>query len=100
MRELLLGCTGFEWDDGNATRNWDRHEVSNGECEEVFFGAHVLVAPDAGHSQAEVRYYALGTTAVGRLLFVAFTVRGNRIRIISARPMGRQERSVYEWKQE
>ncbi len=34
---LLLGCMGFEWDDGSATKNWDRHHVSNSECEEVFF---------------------------------------------------------------
>lgn len=99
MRDLLLACTGFDWDDGNATKNWDRHQVSNGECEEVFFCERLLVAPDVGHSQTEVRYYGLGQTAAGRMLFVVFTVREGRIRVISARPMNRQERSVYERKQ-
>ena len=94
--EALRGCTGFEWDEGNATKNWQRHQVSQAECEEVFFGTPFLVAPDAGHSLSEARYYALGRTAGDRRLFVVLTVRGERVRVISARPMNRHEREVYE----
>ncbi len=35
--EQLLACTGFEWDDGNLLKNWEKHEVSAAECEQVFF---------------------------------------------------------------
>jgi len=91
----LRGCTGFDWDEGNATKNWVRHRVSRPECEEVFFLAP-LVLEDVGHSQDERRYLALGETAAGRHLFVAFTIRRDRIRVISARPMSRRERRAYE----
>jgi uncharacterized DUF497 family protein len=93
--EPLLGCTGFEWDAGNATKSWERHGVSNAECEEVFFLAP-LVVEDAGHSSVEGRFLALGRTVNGRRLLVVFTVRGERIRVISARPMSRRERRAYE----
>ncbi|HEY7554469.1 MAG TPA: BrnT family toxin [Candidatus Binatia bacterium] len=43
-----------------------------------------------------MRYVALGKTYGSRLLTLVFTVRTNRIRVISARPMSRNERQVYE----
>lgn len=92
------GCVTFEWDAGNSSKNWERHQVSNAECEEVFFRAPFIVALDSRHSQTESRYYGLGQTAAGRRLFVVFTVRGDRIRVISARSMSRHERSMYEQK--
>ena len=41
------------------------------------------------HSKAERRYYALGTTDMGRQLFAVFTIRGDLIRLNSARDMCR-----------
>jgi uncharacterized DUF497 family protein len=92
----LPACTGFEWDAGNAGKNQERHQVSDGECEQVFFQRPILIAPDAMHSRDEPRYAALGQTAAGRRLTIVFTVRGESIRVISARPMSRRERRVYE----
>ena len=86
---------GFEWDTGNITKNWDRHQVSSTECEEVFLNKPLLLADDVRHSVSEVRNYALGQTDNGRLLFIVFTVRGTRIRVISARPMSGKERQIY-----
>jgi len=86
---------GFDWDAGNLTKNWDRHQVANTECEEVFLNTPLLLADDPKHSVKEARHYALGQTDNGRLLFVAFTVRGARIRVISARPMSGKERRIY-----
>ena len=54
------------------------------------------MAADTVHSQHEERYYALGQTDSGRLLFIAFTMREDLIRVISARDMSRKERKVYE----
>jgi uncharacterized DUF497 family protein len=88
--------TGFEWDDGNRDKNWDKHQVSNGECEEVFFNLPLLLKPDPIHSQAEDRYYVLGQTNAGRRLFISFTIRGENIRVISAREMSKRERNYYE----
>ena len=92
---LLAQATGFEWDEGNATKSWTKHEVTQAECEQLFFNAPLLVAADAAHSSTEARYFALGHTNEQRLLFVVFTLRGTLIRPISARPMSRREREVY-----
>jgi uncharacterized DUF497 family protein len=88
--------TGFEWDDGNRDKNWKKYQVSNGECEEVFFNLPLLLKPDPTHSQAEDRYYVLGQTNAGRRLFVSFTIRGENIRVISARDMSKRERNFHE----
>ena len=93
--EDLLRCTGFEWDEGNTDKNWIRHNVRWTECEEVFFNHPLLVLADERHSEAEPRYYALGRTNAGRHLFVVFTVRGDLVRVISAREMSRRERKEY-----
>lgn len=94
--EELAACTGFEWDAGNVDKNWERHQVSAAECEQVFFQRPVLIAPDPKHSQDEPRYAALGQTASGRRLTIVFTMRDTRMRVISARAMSRRERRVYE----
>jgi hypothetical protein len=92
----LARCTGFEWDAGNADKNWELHAVSRGETENVFFNRPLVVAPDTGHSLREARYAALGKTEKGRRLTVIFMVRGSLIRVISARDMSRRERRIYE----
>ena len=93
--ERLAACTGFEWDDGNASKIWTRHGVSQGECEQVFFGEPLLIASDARHSGTEERWAGWGRTMEGRALAIVFTLRGDRIRPISARDMNRKERERY-----
>jgi len=92
----LLGTTGFDWDEGNFNKNWIKHQVSNSECEEIFFNLPMLLHSDPIHSQTEPRYYVLGQTNAGRRLFIAFTLRGHKIRVISARDMSKSEKSIYE----
>lgn len=91
----LARLEGFEWDEGNLRKNWERHQVTPWECEPVFFNRPLVVADDEPHSMQEARYYVLGLTDGGRLLFLVFTVRRNRIRVISARDMNRKEQSRY-----
>ncbi len=91
----LSSLNGFEWDEGNQTKNWIRHQVSPPECEEVFFNLPLLLADDVQHSQDEKRFYVLGQTNAERKLFISFTNRTNKIRVISARDMSRKERQVY-----
>ena len=86
---------GFDWDEGNIDKNWIKHQVSNAECEELFFNLPLLLADDIKHSQEEKRYYALGQTNANRRLFVAFTIRENKIRLISARDMSQKEGKFY-----
>ena len=94
-RRILANCIGFEWDQGNSTKNWDKHDVSTWECEQIFFNKPIIVKRDRRHSEKENRYYALGRTNMGRLLFAVFTVRNERIRIISARDMTSAEMEMY-----
>jgi len=94
--KILSNCTGFEWDQGNITKNWDKYSVSNGECEQIFFNKPLIVKRDSEHSQLENRYYVLGRTNIDRLLFAVFTVRNNKIRIISARDMTDSEIERYK----
>lgn len=62
----------------------------------MFFNRPLVVSDDASHSHREIRQYALGATDAGRRLFVAYTIRDERLRIISARDMTRRERKEYE----
>jgi uncharacterized DUF497 family protein len=90
--------TGFDWDEGNARKNVDKHGVSQAEAEQVFFNQPLLTKEDAQHSHTEPRWHALGVTDRERLLHITFTMRfdGTKIRVISARDMHRKERLVYE----
>ena len=87
---------GFEWDQANAEKKWQAHHVSPSEAEQVFFNKPLLKGDDTKHSQKEKRHYVLGQTDQGRPLFVTFTVRKSRIRVISARAMSRKERKIYK----
>ena len=93
--ETLNQCSGFDWDEGNIDKNWLKHRVSHTECEQIFFNHPLAIQDDIVHSKTEKRFYALGETDLKRALFIAFTVRNNLIRVISARDMSRKEREVY-----
>ena len=88
-------CTGFQWDKGNAEKNWLKHGVSPSECEQIFFNLPVAASGGIKLSQEEDRYYALGKTDMGRRLFLVFTIRKNHMRIISAQDMNKKERQIY-----
>lgn len=92
----LSDWKGFEWDEGNLLKNREKHRVSASGCEQVFFNRPLVAGLDEAHSEKETRLYALGITDAGRRLFLVFTVRESKIRVISARDMSRQERKVYE----
>lgn len=89
-------ATEFDWDGGNSEKNWLRHRVTQSECEQVFFNRPLVTTEDELHSVGEARYLALGHTDAGRLLFLVYTLRGERVRVISARDMTPQERREYE----
>jgi uncharacterized protein len=94
----LRQVTGFEWDEGNARKNADKHDVSQAEAEQLFFNEPLLIVPDLVHSMAKIRLHALGKTDESRKLHATFTLRHKRtkIRVISARNMSRKEREYYE----
>jgi len=95
MKEILQQCSGFEWDEGNSEKNWILHQVTRSECEQLFFNKPLIIGDDEKHSQDEKRWFLLGQTDAKRLLFVVFTLRGELIRVISARDMSKKERNFY-----
>ena len=94
--DTLLQPLTFDWDSGNLEKNWSKHQVTSKEAEEVFFQKPIFFYRDQRHSQLEIRLVALGKTKDNRYLFIVFTIRKQRIRVISARPQNRDERSFYE----
>lgn len=98
MPILIEKCEGFEWDEGNSEKNWIRHRISKNECEEVFFNRPIFTTEDTKHSENERRFYVLGQTDAKQRLFISFTIRKNKIRVISARDMSKKERQVFNEK--
>ena len=86
---------GFDWDSGNINKNWERPTVLYTECEQTFFNIPVYYQIDLKHSRTEVRFVLYGKTNRGRLLTIIFTLRQNKIRVISARDQNKTERFFY-----
>ena len=89
---------GIQWDAGNAYKSHNKHDVLQGEAEEIFFNQPLLIEGDDKHSLKESRFLALGVTNTMRLLSIIFTLRSQEtlIRIVSARSMSKKERAFYE----
>ncbi|MBU1104969.1 MAG: BrnT family toxin [Patescibacteria group bacterium] len=85
----------FDWDEGNSDKNFLKHGISCSECEEVFFNVPVLFFYDKTHSQTEDRFIALGTTGTTLNLFISFTIRKEKLRVISARIQSKKERRIF-----
>lgn len=85
----------FDWDDGNRGKNKQKHGVSDVECEEVFFDPKKKVLSDPRHSRIEERSIVVGRTKSGRGLFVVFTQRGLKIRIVSARDLNKRKEKEF-----
>jgi len=96
MYKMKGRITGFQWDKGNIDKNLLKHGISDQECEEVFFDFNKKILKDVLHSGKEKRYILIGKTKKERLLFIAFTIRDNKIRAISARDLNKKEKRLYE----
>jgi uncharacterized DUF497 family protein len=71
--------------------------VSAEEAEEPFLTEEQLILEDIRHStQQEPRYILIGKSKQGRMLFIVYTMREKKIRIISARDADRKEVVLYE----
>ncbi|MFH1412755.1 MAG: BrnT family toxin [bacterium] len=84
----------FDWDEGN--KNYIKHKVLDTECEEIFFDKNKVIFKDSIHSKDENRFIILGKTKKNRILFIVFTLRNDKIRIISARDINNKEKKLYE----
>jgi uncharacterized protein len=93
---LALHNFSFEWDKGNVTKSFQKHGVTCAEAEEVFTERRFVPLGEQYHPPCpEPRFGVLGQTHKGKLLFLVFTLRNERIRVISVRPMNERERRFY-----
>jgi len=86
----------FEWDSAKAKANLRKHGVSFEEAATVFEDDLSLTGRDPDHSASEFRFITFGLSSSQRLLAVAHTERGDKIRVISARLATKAERTIYE----
>jgi len=86
----------FEWDTNKAKENLEIHGVSFDEACTAFRDALSLTIYDPLHSEEEDRFVLLGNSHKDRLMVVVHTVRGDNIRLISARKASKKERKQYE----
>lgn len=86
----------FEWDKGNLDKNLVKHDVTNKEAEEIFGNNPLKIFPDLKHLEKEQRFLAYGVTNQNRRLAIVFTLRKEKIRVISARVQNKKERRIYE----
>jgi uncharacterized DUF497 family protein len=86
----------FEWDLQKAKDNLRKHGVSFEEASLVFRDPFSFTYDDRKHSRVECRYATLGMSDQERILVVAHTMRGEQVRIISAREATPRERRWYE----
>ena len=86
----------FEWDQGNQSKNKQKHGIETEEIEEVFKSRLVVpLGMQVTPVIEEERLGVIGPTSKGRLIHIVFTIRAGRIRPISARPAHRKERMQY-----
>lgn len=85
----------FEWDPAKARSNLTKHGISFSDVETAFYDQCAVVIPNPG-TPTEERFILVGTDALGTIVVVVYTYRGNAIRIISARRATKSERKSYE----
>lgn len=92
----LNEISGFQWDEWNIDKSYKKHGITPNETEEVFLDEDVKIEKDIKHLEEEERYIAIGKTTENKILFVVFTIRADKIRIISGRMANNKEKEVYQ----
>ena len=85
----------FQYDPAKAASNLKKHGVSFADSEGVFFDPLAIHQPDPD-AEDEERFVAVGMGSAGIILVIVYTLRGEEIRLISARRATRQEVKGYE----
>jgi uncharacterized DUF497 family protein len=87
----------FDWGQWNVQKNEVKHGISALEAETVFYDKSLVLFADIKHSTPnEKRWIAYGTSGYHNILMIAFTVRSDKIKVISARKASNKERQIYE----
>ena len=90
-----LHAVDFEWDETKAAKNWQKHGIDLETACQAFFDPFVCYV-DEQVVGSELRERLVGLTTSWLLLLVAYVLRDDVIRIISARLVTKAERKIYE----
>ena len=83
----------FTWEEKKRQRNLEKHGIDFADADTIF--SHpILVKRDARRDYKETRWAALGQLK-DMVVFLAYTFRGNDVRIISIRRASKKERQIY-----
>ncbi len=85
----------FEWDINKAKVNLDKHGIDFADAARIFLDSYRLETALPYDLYRESRYKTTGIVD-NRILVVIYTLRGNKIRIISARKAEKYERKQYQ----
>jgi uncharacterized DUF497 family protein len=88
------GRVDIEFDPAKAAANLNKHKVSFAHAEQALRDAMAVTIEDPD-AQGERRFVTLGMDAIGRVLVVIHTPRGDKVRLISARKASRDESEQY-----
>ena len=84
-------AVGFEWDENNIDKVQIRGFTMS-DVERAFLNGRGTYFPDKEHPSGEERFWLIGITDDGRHITVPFTVRGTRLRPITAWTTARKYR--------
>ena len=93
MGEIEIEGLIIEWDDNKASLNWKKHKIYFEDAARVFLDDNRIDEFDEEHSDVEERRKVIGM--VENVLFVVYTERGEKLRLISARNATRKEKEDY-----
>lgn len=85
----------FQYDPAKAAANLDKHGISFADAEGVFHDPLALTMEDET-ARGELRFVSMGLGSAGELLVIVYTMRGEDVRLISARRATAKERRRYE----
>jgi uncharacterized DUF497 family protein len=84
----------YQWNRDKAIANFRKHGIDFADAVSIFSDELAITIPDERFE--EEHFITVGIDAFGRVLVVVYTLRGNEIRLISARKATRKERQQYE----
>ena len=93
MGGIEIGEYIVEWDDNKAAKNIEKHKINFEDAARIFLDERRIEYYDELHSDKEDRYKVIGK--VDEVLFVIYTERGERLRLISARYANKKEVQEY-----
>jgi len=85
----------YQWDPVKSKTNVKKHGIEFADAVGVFDDADAITLEDMD-SEGEQRFLSIGLDILGRIIVVAYTYRGDEVRVISARKATKQEVRIDE----